>query len=719
VNEVKVTVKAEGKGLDNVEAEAKQTGAKVGRELEKGFKDGEQAGEKASKKMQGDLDRTAKESGKAGSKIGESLSKGVEGGFEAGAGAVKAGVLGLAATIGGTLLAGVQQQFQETKIGGMISAQTGAAADSAGKLGQVVGDTFGDNFGDSMEQVQQALTDVVQTKLIDTDATAADLQKVTEQAITASQVVGEETKAIGRAARQMIVNGLAGSVTEAMDIIVHAQQEGLNVNDDLIDTIVEYGTKFRDLGISGPEAMGLISQAMEAGARDTDFAADALKEFSIRAVDGSEATARGFRSIGLDAGQMGDAIAAGGTRAHGALKLTLDGLRGIHDPVMRNQAAVDLFGTKAEDLGRALFNMDLDTAAAKFGEFQKATQKAADEISKTTPAIEVAWRHLSQAPGDVLEWATQSEGIDEAMKKFKEYTRAKEQGAGADAGFADRVKDAEDAVRRSSEAIDENTRTLEENIKASSKMADGVLSLWDAENGHAEALEKAKESLKDNGKTLDFHTEKGRANRDALSDLAKSTFDQIEAMEKQGATAADIQPVIAAQRDEFVGLATKMGLSAAEAQTLANKLGLIPGNYRANVYADTSQANAAIQNTQGLLAMLRDKTIRLSVQETRFISKEAQFGAFKASGGIVGAAGGGPRSGRTLVGEYGPEILDIAPGSQVHSNPDSQRMMSEMAGAGRPGPTRLEVHVLGDTNQWLVKAILQAKRDGLLDLLVS
>lgn len=56
----------------------------------------------------------------------------------------------------------------------------------------------------------------------------------------------------------------------------------------------------------------------------------------------------------------------------------------------------------------------------------------------------------------------------------------------------------------------------------------------------------------------------------------------------------------------------------------------------------------------------------------------------KATGGIIGAASGGIRNGLTWVGENGPELLDAAPGSHVHSNSDSRRMASEAGGSGGP-----------------------------------
>jgi hypothetical protein len=50
------------------------------------------------------------------------------------------------------------------------------------------------------------------------------------------------------------------------------------------------------------------------------------------------------------------------------------------------------------------------------------------------------------------------------------------------------------------------------------------------------------------------------------------------------------------------------------------------------------------------------------------------------AGGIIGAASGGIRSNLTLVGEHGRELVSLPPGSMVHSNPDSERMLSQGGG---------------------------------------
>lgn len=81
----------------------------------------------------------------------------------------------------------------------------------------------------------------------------------------------------------------------------------------------------------------------------------------------------------------------------------------------------------------------------------------------------------------------------------------------------------------------------------------------------------------------------------------------------------------------------------------------------------------------------------------------------QAHGGITGAASGGPRSNLTLVGEQGPELVDLAPGSRVHSAPDSQRMLGAPAGVGQ---VQLVVSAAGQSafEAFMLKAIREFVR---------
>jgi Phage-related minor tail protein len=303
-----------------------------------------------------------------------------------------------AAVIGASVMAAFQNVFAQSDVGGMLAARLGGGAERAAQLGAIAGKVYGANFGESMQDVGEALRNVIGANLIDEDAADADIQHMTEKLLTVAQVVGEETGRVSQAVQQMLRTGLAKSADEAFDLIVRAQQQGLNKSEDLLDTLNEYGTQFRKLGLDGPMALGLINQALQAGARDSDTAADALKEFSIRAIDGSKASQNAFHDLGLNGEQMAAQIARGGDQAAKGLDTVLDKLRGIKDPVVQAQIAVGLFGTKAEDLGAALLAMDTSTAVDSMGTLTGATDAASTALGETAGAkMEAFKRNMEQS----------------------------------------------------------------------------------------------------------------------------------------------------------------------------------------------------------------------------------------------------------------------------------------------------------------------------------
>jgi len=68
-----------------------------------------------------------------------------------------------------------------------------------------------------------------------------------------------------------------------------------------------------------------------------------------------------------------------------------------------------------------------------------------------------------------------------------------------------------------------------------------------------------------------------------------------------------------------------------------------------------------------------NKTVNVVYKQTNAAGNI--IGRAIAHGGILGAAGGGPRSRSVLVGESGPELAELPPGTMIKSNPDTNRMM--------------------------------------------
>ncbi|WP_144061090.1 phage tail tape measure protein [Agrococcus pavilionensis] len=279
-----------------------------------------------------------------------------------------------------------------------LEALTGIDEAAAARVARAAGEAYANVFGESIEANMDTGRLALQFDLIDEEATTRSSQRVIEGLAGLADVLGEEVRPVAQSVAVLLQTGVAKSAEEAFDLIATGAREGLNRNEDLLDTLTEYPALFRRLGLSGPQALGLINQAMREGARNSDLAADALKEFQIRSTDASEASAEGYRLLGLNAREMTAQIARGGEDAVAGLDTVLDRLRATEDPVKRNAAAVALFGTMAEDLGESLFAMDLSSAVEELNGVEGAARRMFDTLaSNDATAIEQAQRNIEVA----------------------------------------------------------------------------------------------------------------------------------------------------------------------------------------------------------------------------------------------------------------------------------------------------------------------------------
>lgn len=307
-------------------------------------------------------------------------------------------VIGIGAAAGKALISGLNDGLQVEVRSDRLQALTGVDEATALRLGRQASEAYANGFGDSIERNMDATRLALQFSIIDSDSTNAEAKKTIEGLAGIADVLDEDVKPVATTVTTLLRTGLSQSAQQAFDLIATGSLKGANRADDLLDTLNEYPVLFKQLGLSGPESLGLISQALEGGARNSDLAADALKEFQIRATDASETSAEGFKILGLNAEEMTARIAAGGEGAKEGLDQVLDGLRAIEDPVARNAAAVALFGTQAEDLGDALFKMDLSNAVDELGQVEGAAQRMFDTLADNDASkIEAAGRNIEVA----------------------------------------------------------------------------------------------------------------------------------------------------------------------------------------------------------------------------------------------------------------------------------------------------------------------------------
>ncbi|MER6235960.1 hypothetical protein ABT185_07770 [Streptomyces clavifer] len=240
--------------------------------------------------------------------------------------------------------------------------------------------------------------------------------------------------------------------------------------------------------------------------------------------------------------------------------------------------------------------------------------------------------------------------------------------------------------------------------------------------GMEAAIDAADEAFKKNGETLDNNTEKGRANNQALDDLASATMKAAESARANGDSWSTVNGIYDRGRAKLLASAEAMGLTETQAKALADqilktpdktarlkgnledlrakladakqRLKNAPSSKTAKIKGEISDLRRKVQQAKDQLAGIKNKTVSVMVQ---YRSSQASdflqsIGGY-AHGGVVGAAGGGPRSRMTLVGEQGPELVDLAPGSRVRSNPDTKRMLAggRAGGGGQPIVVQLQL----------------------------
>ncbi|MFE3905429.1 phage tail tape measure protein [Streptomyces sp. NPDC059153] len=325
-----------------------------------------------------DADRAGQQAGAA---LGDGMADGSDAAASSGAGALKAfGWAAVGAGIGAALMAGVGEALEQGKVQGKLQAQLGTTGPVAAKYGKVAGDLYAGAIVDSVEDGAEVIKGIAQNGLLPPEATSAQIQTMSKRVADTASVMGEDVGKVSRAVGVMLKTGVASSADEAMDVLVKGTQKGVNSAEDLLDTFTEYPTQFRDLGLDAQTAMGLMQQGLQGGARDADTVGDALKEFAILSKDMSASSVAAFKDIGLNADVMAKTFTKGGPEASKALGDVLQRIKAIEDPAKRNATAVALFGTKAEDLQGALFNLDPSTAVKALGDVKGATDKAGDAM---------------------------------------------------------------------------------------------------------------------------------------------------------------------------------------------------------------------------------------------------------------------------------------------------------------------------------------------------
>lgn len=318
---------------DDVAASAEQAAGR----MTAAFRDGAQDTGRALQPMVAEAEAV-------GEKAGDAAGKGLSRKLAAGA-AVAAAAAGAAL---GTAIAGAMDVEAAND---KLAAQLGLNGPRAAELGAVAGRLYGNAYGENLGEVNTAVGAVVSSIGGMRDASGPAIEALTTRALDFATAFETDVTGAAGTAGLLLKNGLARDGEQAFDLLTRAfQTVPAAMREELPAILNEYGTSFRALGFTGEQAFALLGGAAEGGAIVLDKVGDSLKEFTIRATDGSATSVAAYERIGLSAGGMANAILAGGDKAQTATSEIAAGILAIEDPAERAQTAIALFGTPLEDL---------------------------------------------------------------------------------------------------------------------------------------------------------------------------------------------------------------------------------------------------------------------------------------------------------------------------------------------------------------------------------
>ena len=241
-----------------------------------------------------------------------------------------------------------------------LSASTGATGDELDALGESVKNIYAQNLGEDFNDVAEGLAATQKAS----DLAGEALEQATAAGFVLRDTFDYDISESARAASALMKN-FNISAEEAYGLIATGAQNGADKNGDLLDTLNEYSAQFAAIGLSADQFMGSLVEGADAGLFSIDKVADAVKEFNIRAKDGSDSSAEAFKGLGLNSDKMFAAFAAGGETAQAAFFDTVEALNKLEDPLKRNEIGVALFGSQFEDLEAGILPVlgDIETAA--------------------------------------------------------------------------------------------------------------------------------------------------------------------------------------------------------------------------------------------------------------------------------------------------------------------------------------------------------------------
>lgn len=248
-----------------------------------------------------------------------------------------------------------------------FAGKTGTSAADMKQYAESIKNVYANNFGEDLSDVSDVMATVNQL-LDETDP--SKLEKLTERAILLRDAFDWDPDETLLAVQQL-TKQFGIDAEEAYNLLAQGAQNGLNKNGNLLDTLNEFGPKFKMVGMSAQEMFNSLKSGTDAGVFDMDKLGDAVNEFSIGIQDGTADEA--LEGLGFNVDATVKKFKRGGSDAKEVFVDVMSRLDAMEDKTKQNAYGVQLMASMWEDTG---------------GEPLMALKNITGEINKQKNAIE-------------------------------------------------------------------------------------------------------------------------------------------------------------------------------------------------------------------------------------------------------------------------------------------------------------------------------------------
>jgi len=336
------------------------------------------------------------------------------------------GAIDLAINVAGTAKTFLEGLGRFSGVGGImeldsalatIEARTGRMIPQAEEL---INKLYANGWGESRTQIAGVVAQAAQLGLEGDALEAAVLATLQVVSVTG----GDAAETLNKLDTAAKANGL--TFTETADLFVAGYQSGNDKADDLLDTLSEYGTTFKNFKLSAEGALAFLDSGLSNGVFNSDVLADSVRELGIRlaSIGTDENVTKAFKDLDklsdVDLAGLLDGYEAGTVTGDDMLQGIIDAISDVSatDPGKATTLGAAIVGTQLEDMGVTVFSKLSTDADTAFGTIEGRAESAGNAISDTLAVtVDTFLRSVEQMAVDFL--SSDSVNLDGKIEEIK------------------------------------------------------------------------------------------------------------------------------------------------------------------------------------------------------------------------------------------------------------------------------------------------------------